>query len=169
MADRLDDDAAAQERSVNARDAIGSEWARMRAEGFRGTNAEVVGEREEAGHLLRIVSYEFDDGGTYALAAYVEVAESHDSAYGARILPLSAAVHILQNVTDTERWALENREAVVESRGQRPRAELLEQAGRRLLEGLFREDAPRRAAIEEFARVVGVDLADLWQVRNAAG
>jgi hypothetical protein len=60
-------------------------------------------------HFIEIADYAFPCGD---VVQYIEVYETHDAAGPRRIYPLSAAVHVLQNVTDVERWELEGREVV---------------------------------------------------------
>lgn len=62
---------------------------------------------EDGRHQLRILSYLFHDG---SRSIYIEVEETHEGFAGKNLYPLSGAVHILRNVTEAERWALEMRE-----------------------------------------------------------
>lgn len=80
--------------------------------GFEGERREVVAEAEEAGHVLRVVRYVFPCGGK---ALYVEASESHDGNAGGALLPLSDVVHLVQNITDRERWEITMREIAADA------------------------------------------------------
>ena len=71
--------------------------------GFLGQRGDVLAEAAEGGHALRVVSYVFPCG---SAALYVEAAEAHDGHRGAGLLPLSDVVHLVQNITDEERWRI---------------------------------------------------------------
>ena len=82
----------------------------MRADGFKGEPGTVVGDHTEQGHHLRVVEYRFaHHDGDYTML-FVEAVEVHEGAREARIYPLSAAVHVLQNLGTWERFEIEARE-----------------------------------------------------------
>lgn len=74
--------------------------------GFAGVRVRPIASYAEGAHVLTIALYRFADG---TESTYVEAHETHDDAGPARLLPLSAVVHLVQNATDAERWAIENR------------------------------------------------------------
>ena len=73
---------------------------------FSGQRGEVLSETRDHGHTLRVVMYEFYDG---SRRPYVEVSEDHGGAYPVRVLPLPEAVHLLQNATEVEVFAIGGR------------------------------------------------------------
>lgn len=94
-------------------EAIDRERAAMTARGFTGRAGTRLWAAVDVGHLLAIVEYVFPDG---ARRPYVEVAESHEGAFAARIWPLPEVVHLLQNVSEDELFAIGNREPSVSNK-----------------------------------------------------
>lgn len=96
--------------------------------GFTGNRGKVIGEARDGAHVVRIVEYVFPDG---SRVPYVELHETHDGARPGRVMALSALVHLAQNVTDLEVWAIGNRDqrpAEAPSEGERTQAERWAQA-----------------------------------------
>lgn len=97
--------------------AIARGRATARESGFLGVPRRLLASVDDAAsgeggtHFLRVVEYEFPENPGGGTRLYVEAVETHDGAGAARILPLSSAVHILQNISDDERWRIEGREA----------------------------------------------------------
>jgi hypothetical protein len=87
--------------------AIDREREAMRGRGFAGYPEPLGTVLVDHNHVLRITPYRFPDDTVHL---YVEAAEVHDGAYGARIWPMSEAVHLLQNVTDHEFYVIGGRE-----------------------------------------------------------
>jgi hypothetical protein len=84
--------------------AIINERRRMRRKGFRGRAGEVIASiRDSRSHSLRIVLYAFTGGPPQP---FIELWESHDRARRAKIVPLSELVHVIQNLSESEFWAI---------------------------------------------------------------
>lgn len=77
-------------------------------EGFAGTRVRTIGEAMDGAHVVRLALYRFADGSE---VPYLEANEVHDGARPGRVMSLSAAVHLLQNATEAEVWAIGAREA----------------------------------------------------------
>jgi hypothetical protein len=79
--------------------------AHAKSRGFLGLVAETSCFGDDA-HALWLVQCFFPDSTT---SLYVVAADVHDSGAPPAMLSLTSAVHVLQNVTEDERWALEGR------------------------------------------------------------
>lgn len=81
----------------------------MVSEGFKGVRVRQVAEWTEVQHTIKIAVYRFPDG-TERLC--VEAHEDHGPPGGAGlgIWPLPETVHLLQNVTQAEFFAISERE-----------------------------------------------------------
>jgi hypothetical protein len=75
---------------------------------FQGQRARVLSHCEDAGHVLTVAVYRFPDG---SARPYVEASERHGDARPMRVLPLPEAVHLLQNASEAELFAIGGREA----------------------------------------------------------
>lgn len=64
-------------------------------------------EMGDARHSLILTTCRFPDG---TEEMYVVAHDVHDGGGTPRMLPLSTVVHLIQNVTDEERWDIECRE-----------------------------------------------------------
>lgn len=87
--------------------AVGRAIDASQARGFTGKPGKATRIGDDA-HALWLVECSFPDGST---SPYVVAADEHNNAGPPVLLPLSAAVHLLQNTTPTERWAIEARPA----------------------------------------------------------
>lgn len=91
--------------------------------GFTGERNKVIGDARDGAHTVRLVEYAFPDG---SRVPYAELHETHDGARPGRVMALSALVHLAQNVTDLEVWAIGNRDerpAEATSKDERAQAE----------------------------------------------
>jgi hypothetical protein len=91
---------------VSAAPCVFEALARARSRGFAGTIRSAVSLGDDR-HKLHVVESIFACGGT---STYVVAADAHEGGGRPVLLPLSAVVHVLQNMTDVERWDLESRE-----------------------------------------------------------
>lgn len=89
----------------------------MRRAGFKGRAGRVLAKVSEGrAHYMRVVEYAFathldsyisTPSGKAAIAApFVELWETHRGGRGARIVPLSELVHLVQNVGSDEFWQI---------------------------------------------------------------
>ena len=83
------------------------------SEGFGGTRVRTLGEAVDGAHVVRLALYGFADGSE---VPYLEAHETHDGARAGRVMSLSAAVHLMQNVSDDEVWTIGSREKAGESK-----------------------------------------------------
>ena len=74
-------------------------------EGFGGTFTEVH-TVHTPGHALHVVTCTFDDAST---EVYLVPEDTHEGGGRPRLLALSTAIHVLQNLGDAEVWNVENR------------------------------------------------------------
>lgn len=120
--------------------------------GFTGERNKVIGDARDGAHTVRLVEYAFPDG---SRVPYAELHETHDGARPGRVMALSALVHLAQNVTDLEVWAIGNRdqrpaEAVPPSEDERAMAE---RWARQIAEGVW-DDLPADVRKAEIAAML---------------
>lgn len=81
-------------------------WESVPLPGPLATREHVIASAWSGGHRLAIVSYRFPSG---EVAPYVEASETHADSGPVHVIPLSEAVHLLQNVTAGELFSIGNR------------------------------------------------------------
>lgn len=81
-------------------------FERARAQGFLGRAIASVSIGDDR-HELHRVTAAFEDGET---SVYIVAADRHDGGGHPTMLPLSEVVHVVQNLTEAERWAIGGRE-----------------------------------------------------------
>lgn len=80
---------------------------RARQDGFRG-ELESTTQVGDARHVLYLCVFGFNDGST---DTYLVACDAHEGGGAPALMPLSTAVHILQNITQGEQWEIETRPA----------------------------------------------------------
>lgn len=75
--------------------------------GFIGERGAVLFTARDGDHFVALVNYAFPDG---SVVTYAELHETHDGARPGRVMAVSTLVHLAQNATDAEVWAIGNRE-----------------------------------------------------------
>lgn len=82
--------------------------------GFTGTRFRVLAAAVDGPHHVTLAVYRFPPGDGDPPGAidvpYVELHETHDGARPGRVMALSALVHLAQNASDDEVWAIGGRE-----------------------------------------------------------
>ena len=79
--------------------------------GFTGVRSRVLAHAQDGAHHVTLAIYTFDDPGHAPVEVpYVEMGETHDSARPGRVMALSALVHLAQNASDDEVWAIGGRD-----------------------------------------------------------
>ncbi len=79
--------------------------------GFTGVRSRVLAHAQDGAHHVTLALYAFDDPGHAPVEVpYVELHETHDGARPGRVMALSALVHLCQNASDDEVWAIGGRE-----------------------------------------------------------
>ena len=79
--------------------------------GFTGVRSRVLAHAQDGAHHVTLAIYTFDDPGHAPVEVpYVELHETHDGARPGRVMALSALVHLCQNASDDEVWAIGGRE-----------------------------------------------------------
>ena len=79
--------------------------------GFTGVRSRVLAHAQDGAHHVTLAIYTFDDPGHAPVdVPYVELSETHDGARPGRVMALSALVHLCQNASDDEVWAIGGRE-----------------------------------------------------------
>ena len=82
--------------------------------GFTGVRSRVLAHAVDGAHHITLAVYRFPPGDGDPPrpidVPYVELHETHDSARPGRVMALSALVHLAQNASDDEVWAIGGRE-----------------------------------------------------------